>query len=36
MDNGCNRPFRDLLASLESLEPNATYLAAFPSADGME
>ncbi|CAF0998737.1 unnamed protein product [Rotaria sordida] len=30
MDNGCNRPFRDLLVTLESLEPDATYLAAFP------
>ncbi|CAF1003244.1 unnamed protein product [Rotaria sp. Silwood1] len=30
MDNSCNRPFRDLLVTLESLEPNATYLAAFP------
>ena len=30
MDNGCNRPFRDLLVALETLEPVATHLAAFP------
>ncbi|CAF2538183.1 unnamed protein product [Rotaria sp. Silwood2] len=33
MDNGCNRPFRDLVVTLESLDPNATYLAAFPQRE---
>jgi mannosyltransferase OCH1-like enzyme len=33
MDNGCNRPFRDLINTLESLDPYATYLAAFPLMD---
>ncbi|CAF3946395.1 unnamed protein product, partial [Rotaria sp. Silwood1] len=33
MDNGCNRPFRDVIVTLESLEPNATHLAAFPQRD---
>jgi inositol phosphorylceramide mannosyltransferase catalytic subunit len=30
MDNACNRPFKDLLATLESLDPDASHLAAFP------
>lgn len=30
MDNGCNRPFRELLNTLESLDPDADDLAAFP------
>jgi mannosyltransferase OCH1-like enzyme len=30
MDNGCNRPFKDLINTLESLDPDAIHLAAFP------
>jgi mannosyltransferase OCH1-like enzyme len=30
MDNGCNRPFKDLLATLEALDPESSRLAAFP------
>ncbi len=30
MDNGCNRPFKDLVITLESLDPDAIHLAAFP------
>jgi len=30
LDNGCNRPFKDLLATLETLDPESTHLAAFP------
>jgi mannosyltransferase OCH1-like enzyme len=30
MDNGCKRPFKDLLATLEALDPNSSHLAAFP------
>ncbi|CAF1038348.1 unnamed protein product [Rotaria magnacalcarata] len=30
MDNGCNRPFRELIATLEALDPDSPHLAAFP------
>jgi len=30
MDNGCNRPFKELVQTLESLEPDAIHIAAFP------
>jgi mannosyltransferase OCH1-like enzyme len=30
MDNGCNRPFKDLLATLEALDSHSPHLAAFP------
>ncbi len=30
MDNACNRPFKDLLATLEALDPDSPFLAAFP------
>ena len=30
MDNACNRPFKDLLATLEALDPDSPDLAAFP------
>lgn len=30
MDNACNRPFNDFLATLESLDPYVSHLAAFP------
>jgi mannosyltransferase OCH1-like enzyme len=30
MDNACNRPFEDLLVTLEALDPDSPLLAAFP------
>jgi hypothetical protein len=33
MDNGCNRPFKDLLATLEALDPDSPHLAAFPQSE---
>jgi mannosyltransferase OCH1-like enzyme len=33
MDNGCNRPFKDLLATLETLDPDSPHLAAFPRSE---
>jgi mannosyltransferase OCH1-like enzyme len=33
MDNGCNRPFKDLLATLEALDPDSPHLAAFPRSE---
>ncbi len=30
MENGCNRSFKDLLATLEALDPDSPHLAAFP------
>jgi mannosyltransferase OCH1-like enzyme len=30
MDNGCNRPFKDLVVALESLDPDAVHLTALP------
>ena len=33
MDNGCNHPFKYLVSTLESLEPNATHLVAFPQRE---
>ena len=30
MDNSCKRPFKDLLATSEALDPNSSHLAAFP------
>ena len=29
IDNGCNRPFREIIATLESLDPDSPHLAAF-------
>ncbi|CAF4829103.1 unnamed protein product [Rotaria socialis] len=34
MDSGCNRPFKDLLATLEALDPDSPHLLAFPTDDG--
>ena len=33
MDNGCNRPFQDLLMTLEALDPDSPHLAAFPRSE---
>jgi mannosyltransferase OCH1-like enzyme len=33
MDNGCNRPFKDLITTLEALDPNSPHLAAFPRSE---
>ena len=33
MDNGCNRPFIDLVNTLEQLDPNVKNLACFPRRD---
>ena len=30
MDNACNRPFQDLLTTLEALDPDSPHLTAFP------
>jgi mannosyltransferase OCH1-like enzyme len=30
MDNACNRPFNDLLTTLEALDPNSSHLSALP------
>lgn len=34
MDNGCNRPFQDLINTLEALDPESSYLTAFPQRFG--
>ena len=33
MDNGCNRPFKELLATLEVLDPDSPHLTAFPRSE---
>ena len=33
MDNGCNRPFKDLLNTIEALDPDSSHLAAFPRSE---
>jgi mannosyltransferase OCH1-like enzyme len=33
MDNACHRPFRELVATMEALDPNVTQLALFPAAE---
>ena len=36
MDNGCNRPFKELVATVESLDPDATHLAGFPTTEASD
>ncbi|CAF4080800.1 unnamed protein product, partial [Rotaria sordida] len=33
MDNACHRPFRELVAIMEALDPDSTHLALFPAAE---
>jgi mannosyltransferase OCH1-like enzyme len=33
MDNACHRPFRELVATMEALDPNSTHLALFSAAE---
>ena len=33
MDNACHRPFHDLVAAMEALDPDSTHLALFPAAE---
>jgi inositol phosphorylceramide mannosyltransferase catalytic subunit len=33
MDNACHRPFRELVATMEALDPDSTHLTLFPAAE---